>query len=45
MGFLDFLLDDDGEVAEGLRGKSKEDIEREYEISKDAGDDYIGGLS
>ena len=44
MGFLDFLLDDDGEIAEGLRGKSQENIEREYEISKDAGDDYIGGL-
>ncbi|BDE75649.1 hypothetical protein PALS2_259 [Staphylococcus phage PALS_2] len=44
MGFLDFLLDEYGEVAEGLQGKSEEDIEREYEISKEAGDDYIGGL-
>lgn len=44
MGLLDFLFDEHGEVAEGLRGKSEEDIEREYEISKDAGDDYIGGL-
>ena len=24
---------------------TEEDIEREYEISQDAGDDYIGGLS
>ncbi|QPI17150.1 hypothetical protein [Staphylococcus phage vB_StaM_SA1] len=44
MKFLDFLFDEDGEVAEGLQGKSEEDIEREYEISKEAGDDYIGGL-
>lgn len=44
MGLLDFLFDEHGEVAEGLQGKSEEDIEREYEISQDAGDDYIGGL-
>ena len=44
MGFLDFLLDEYCEVAEGLQGKSEEDIEREYEISQEAGDDYIGGL-
>lgn len=44
MGFLDFLLNDDNEVEEYLRGKSEEDIEREYEISQEAGDDYIGGL-
>lgn len=44
MEFSDFLLDEYGEVAEGLQGKSEEDIEREYEISKEAGDDYIGGL-
>lgn len=44
MGFLDFLLDEYGEVAEGLQGKSEEDIEREYEISQEVGDDYIGGL-
>lgn len=44
MGLLDFLFDEHGEVAESLQGKSEEDIEREYEISKEAGDDYIGGL-
>ena len=32
-------------ITEGLQGKSEEDIEREYEISQDAGDDYIGGIS
>lgn len=31
-------------ITEGLQGKSEEDIEREYEISQEAGDDYIGGL-
>lgn len=44
MGILDFLMDEYGEVAEGLEGRSQEDIEREYEISQEAGDDYIGGL-
>ena len=45
MGIFDFLFDEYGDVAEGLQGKSEEDIEREYEISQDVGDDYIGGLS
>ena len=45
MWIFDFLFDEYGEIAGGLQGKSEEDIEREYEISQDAGDDYIGGLS
>ncbi|UGL60590.1 HNH endonuclease protein [Staphylococcus phage vB_SurM-PSU4] len=31
-------------ITKYLQGKSEEDIEREYEISQEAGDDYIGGL-
>ena len=41
MGILDFLLDDDGEIAETLRGLSDEDIEDEYAKSEEFGDDYM----
>ena len=41
MGFLDFLLDDDGEIAETLRGLSDEDIEDEYAKQQEYGDSYM----
>ena len=41
MGILDFLLDDDGEIAETLRGLSDEDIENEYAKSEEYGEDYM----
>ena len=40
MGILDFLLDDDGEIAETLRGLSDEDREDEYAKSEEYGEDY-----
>lgn len=41
MGFLDFLLDDDGLVAETLQGLSDEDREDEYAKSEEYGDSYM----
>ena len=41
MGFLDFLLDDDGEIAETLRGLSDEDVENEYAKQQEYGDSYM----
>ena len=41
MGILDFLLDDDGEIAETLRELSDEDREDEYAKSEEFGDDYM----
>ena len=41
MGLLEFLLDDDGEIAETLRGLSDEDREDEYAKSEEFGDDYM----
>ena len=41
MGFLDFLLDDDGEIAETLRGLSDEDREDEYAKQQEYGDSYM----
>ena len=41
MGFLDFLLDDDGLVAETLQGLSDEDREDEYAKSEEYGEDYM----
>ena len=41
MGILDFLLDDDGEIAETLRGLSDEDIENEYAKQQEYGDSYM----
>lgn len=39
--WLDFLLDDDGEVAETLRDLSEEDRENEYAKSEEYGDGYM----
>lgn len=39
--WLDFLLDDDGEISETLRGLSQEDREDEYAKSEEYGDDYM----
>ena len=39
--WLDFLLDDDGLVAETLRDLSDEDREDEYAKSEEYGDDYM----
>ena len=41
MGLLDFLLDDDGEIAETLQGLSDEDIEDEYAKSEEFGEEYM----
>ena len=41
MGILDFLLDDDGEIAETLQGLSDEDIEDEYAKSEEFGEEYM----
>lgn len=41
MGFLDFLLDDDGLVAETLQGLSDEDREDEYAKSEEYGEEYM----
>ena len=41
MGILDFLLDDDGEIAETLQGLSTEDVENEYAKSEEFGDSYF----
>ena len=41
MGILDFLLDDDGEIAETLRGLSDEDREDEYAKQQEYGDSYF----
>ena len=41
MWILDFLLDDDGEIAETLRGLSDEDREDEYAKQQEYGDDYF----
>lgn len=41
MGLLDFLLDDDGEIAETLRGLSDEDREDEYAKSEEYDDQYM----
>lgn len=39
--WLDFLLDDDGEVAETLRDLSDEDREHEYAKSEEYGEEYM----
>ena len=39
--WLDFLLDDDGDVAETLYNLSQEDREDEYAKSEEFGDDYM----
>ena len=39
--WLDFLLDDDGEVAETLRDLSEEGRENEYAKSEEYGDSYF----
>ncbi|ANT44808.1 hypothetical protein HOR18_gp145 [Staphylococcus phage vB_SscM-1] len=39
--WLDFLLDDDGDVAETLRDLSDEDRENEYSKSEEYGDSYM----
>lgn len=39
--WLDFLLDDDGEVTETLRDLSEEDRENEYAKSEEYGDEYF----
>ena len=39
--WLDFLLYDDGEVAETLRDLSEEDRENEYAKSEEYGDEYF----
>lgn len=39
--WLDFLLDDDGLVAETLRDLSDEDREDEYAKSEQYGEDYM----
>lgn len=39
--WLDFLLDDDGLVAETLRDLSDEDREDEYAKSEEYGDSYM----
>ena len=39
--WLDFLFDDDGDVAETLRNLSQEDREDEYAKSEEFGDDYM----
>ena len=41
MGILDFLLDDDGEIAVTLGGLSDEDIEDEYAKSEEFGEEYM----
>ena len=41
MGILDFLLDDDGLVAETLQGLSDEDREDEYAKSEEFGEEYM----
>lgn len=38
---LDFLLDDDGNVAETLRDLSDEDRENEYAKQEEYGDSYM----
>lgn len=38
---LDFLLDDDGNVAETLRDLSDEDRENEYAKQEEYGDEYF----